>query len=275
MPATTPTAGSRRRTPSVVWYLVIAFTWAWAWWLPAAFLLSEDSPFGLFHAAGGLGPAIAVVLLIRRQAQPARRAFARRVFDLHRITPRWWLAIAAVGAGPKLVAQGIAAGTGDAGFLESGTVGLGITGVVAFALAAGFAEEPGWRGVALDSLQPRWSWSVAAMIIGVAWAIWHLPLYFIDGTFHHDLGFASSGFWTTSLSLVPLSVLLAWIVNSTQGSICAAALTHALGNITGEALADDTLARAVEFAVIILAAAIVVTLRLMSKHATVASESTE
>lgn len=182
-----------RRSP-IAWYFSVAFAWAWSWWLPAAFLLSEDSPVGVFHAAGGLGPAVAVMLIVRGEPRAARRAFVRRVFDVRAIPSRWWLVIAAVGAGPKLVAQTVALGSGRAGFLESGTTAaLGVFGVVAFAVASGFAEEPGWRGVALDHLMPRWSWSVAGVAIGVAWAIWHVPLHFVDGTFHHDLGLASTG----------------------------------------------------------------------------------
>jgi membrane protease YdiL (CAAX protease family) len=78
---------------------------------------------------------------------------------------------------------------------------------VAFALAASFAEEPGWRGYALDRLGRR-PWR-AAVVISSVWAIWHLPLYAISGTFQHDdVGFATALFWIIRASFLPQTILM-------------------------------------------------------------------
>ena len=45
----------------------------------------------------------------------------------------------------------------------------------------GGQEELGWRGFALPRLQAAYGAFAASFIIGVVWAIWHFPLYLIDG----------------------------------------------------------------------------------------------
>jgi uncharacterized protein len=109
-----------------------------------------------------------------------------------------------------------------------------VAGVVAFALAAGLVEEPGWRGAASDAWQARTHPLGAALAIGVLWALWHLPLYFIEGTYQHGLGLGSTRFWLTNLVLVQLGVLYLWLANGSGGSILVAILAHAGFNIAGE-----------------------------------------
>ena len=39
-------------------------------------------------------------------------------------------------------------------------------------------EEIGWRGFALPRLQKRHNALIATLIVGILWALWHLPLVF-------------------------------------------------------------------------------------------------
>lgn len=48
-------------------------------------------------------------------------------------------------------------------------------------IVGGGLEEPGWRGVAQPELERRWSRWRAATVVGVIWALWHLPLFHIPG----------------------------------------------------------------------------------------------
>jgi len=49
------------------------------------------------------------------------------------------------------------------------------------ALFLGPLEEFGWRGFALPVLQRKLSPFWAGLILGVIWAVWHLPSLFISG----------------------------------------------------------------------------------------------
>ncbi|WP_256253107.1 CPBP family intramembrane glutamic endopeptidase [Paenibacillus sp. UNC496MF] len=51
-------------------------------------------------------------------------------------------------------------------------------------LGGPFGEEPGWRGYALPKLQEKYRILGASLILGVLWTMWHLPFFFIQGTFN-------------------------------------------------------------------------------------------
>lgn len=78
------------------------------------------------------------------------------------------------------------------------------------AVVGGGLEEPGWRGFALPRLQERRSPVVATLILGLAWGIWHVPLY------------GPAGF------IVPLvlAFFYTWLYNRT-GSVLLCLILHA------------------------------------------------
>ena len=45
---------------------------------------------------------------------------------------------------------------------------------------AGGMEEPGWRGFLQPALEKKFSMLIASSITGLAWACWHIPLWFYD-----------------------------------------------------------------------------------------------
>ncbi|TYL35859.1 CPBP family intramembrane metalloprotease domain-containing protein, partial [Natronococcus pandeyae] len=95
-------------------------------------------------------------------------------------------------------------------------------------------EELGWRGYALDGLQARWNALGASLILGVAWAAWHVPLFFMIGTYQAELGVLTLPFWEFIFGATITSVLYTWIYNHTGRSILGAVLFHFSGNFSGE-----------------------------------------
>jgi membrane protease YdiL (CAAX protease family) len=94
-------------------------------------------------------------------------------------------------------------------------------------------EEFGWRGFAMPRLQARHSALVASLIVGVIWAIWHIPLSFTQGTIQSR--------WAAEVGLIPAilgysafvivwAVQYAWVFNNTKGSVLLAAFQHGAVN---------------------------------------------
>jgi uncharacterized protein len=224
------------RSRQVAWYFALAIGWTWA--VLGVALLSGASatepPTSWLRLVAGVGPILAAAVLLKRWS-PAeeRHRFWRRVVDFRHVNLGWWTIVVVAAAGPGVVAWAL---TGDRAFDVTGVGAIG--GVVAFALAAAFVEEPGWRGYALDRLR-RWPLRAAA-VITVGWAVWHFPLYAIQGTFQHDVGFGTTFFWILQVSFLPQTMLMIWILEHTRPSILPAVAFHALVNISGELLAYTT-----------------------------------
>lgn len=115
--------------------------------------------------------------------------------------------------------------------LLSNPLHLFVNVVMTFALGP-FPEELGWRGYALDRLQARRTALGASLLLGMAWAAWHLPLFFVKGSYQNGLGFGSAGFWLYGLTAVSASVLLTFVYNSNDRSVLSAILLHFVLNST-------------------------------------------
>jgi membrane protease YdiL (CAAX protease family) len=86
-------------------------------------------------------------------------------------------------------------------------------------------EEIGWRGYALPKLQSGYSALVSSVILGGIWALWHLPLFF-----NPDSGYSNTPFWAFLIFILPVSILITWIFNSTGGSTLMIMILHAMLN---------------------------------------------
>ena len=95
-------------------------------------------------------------------------------------------------------------------------------------------EEMAWRGIALDGLQRVRNAFSASVFLGVMWTLWHLPLFFIEGTYQYGLGVGTDGFWLYMLDKVPVSIVMTWIFNNNRRSTAAAVLLHFMINFVGE-----------------------------------------
>lgn len=238
-----PTIGNTSVSAGNPWiFFGVTFAITWGCWLAAiVFRVSFDSATGLLLLLSGLlGPGaagIAFVYLV--YDEPGRTDFWDRVTDVRRISARWFLVIlllspvvVSTAAVADLVLGGTSVSLGEWVY-EVDTNPIAFLPTLFFATLPPLLEELGWRGYALDRLQLKRSALVSSLILGVVWAVWHLPLFFIEGSYQHDMvGFGTLEFWMFMVGIVPLSVAFTWVYNNTARSIFAVIVLHGWTNFT-------------------------------------------
>jgi uncharacterized protein len=249
-----------RLTVPLLPFVLFTFAWTWTMWgtAVASGLTIDASPGAGLYLLGVFGPLVGAAWVMRRGGRLYRREFLRRLWDPRVIGRRWWLALAAVVAGPAALG-GVTAGMSDAPATVPDYSFGAIVAMGMVALVAGVAEEPGWRGAAADIWQTRAHPVWAAAGIGTLWSLWHLPLHFLQGTWYHGMGLGSVRFWLIHLLLVQLGVLFVWLSNGSGGSILIAILAHAGFNVAMGLGPESLMRDAVAFIVITAATIAVIT----------------
>lgn len=92
----------------------------------------------------------------------------------------------------------------------------------------GALEEFGWRGFLQPALQKRVTPVLAALLVGSIWACWHLPSYLMGHLGSNPLGLFV-------LHLLPMSVIMAWLYNRSEG-LLPVLVFHAAHNAPGNVL---------------------------------------
>jgi membrane protease YdiL (CAAX protease family) len=239
-----PTA-DRSPIRSTVAFFALTLAASWLAWVPfvATELTALSIPDALTLPAivvGGFGPAIAAVVLTWRGEERVRDLLSG-LFDW-RQRPRWYLFAFGVPVALVAVATGLYAALGnptDPSVLPRRLAALPVQFAFVFLLGGG-QEEIGWRGYALPRLQTRYSGTTASLVVGGAWALWHLPLFLVPASSQYG-----QAFLPYALAVLGFSLLLTWLYNATGGSVLLAMCLHAAINassslypIPAAALAD-------------------------------------
>lgn len=94
-------------------------------------------------------------------------------------------------------------------------------------------EELGFRGFAQREAQKRYSPLIASLLVGLAWAVWHVPVWLTAGG-----PTAEAPVVLLLLDIVGVSVVYAWVYNRTAQSVLFVSLLHAAGNAVGLVAAE-------------------------------------
>ncbi|MCG5435407.1 CPBP family intramembrane glutamic endopeptidase [Micromonospora foliorum] len=209
------TATSARQHDGLTTFWIVTFAWAFAFWL-FAITLDEPamtSPTLVPYLLGGFGPAIgAIAVRIRRHRR--RQPIPAHTVRL-RLRPRlfWALPMLALASGTVLAAVLLAEFLGGPALsLTEGreliaTAGGTVPFLISMLIGGPLAEEPGWRGTAYPRLRASMSRLHAGLLLGAAWAVWHLPLFFINGTLQSEFGLVSWSGLLFTLSVFPMALL--------------------------------------------------------------------
>ena len=207
-------------------YTTVTYTITWSLWgVWAAVGVGSPLAATVLFSLGGLGPFAASILLVQHTRQSVR-SWLGRLFRV-RGPARYYLLAVVLPAILVTVAGATHVLVFDAEVTPEAVpvaveypIFLGLV-----LLFGGGFEEPGWRGYLLPVLRAEYSALTSALLVGVVWAVWHLPLFFIPGSVQQEI---SPGLYL--LQIIALSVALTWITNAVDGSVLPAMLLHAGGN---------------------------------------------
>lgn len=216
---------------------------------PAISMLVLSMTFGfapaLAVAAGWLSPAwiqlgalsasLAAIALVQIEGRKGglRELLSRAL--IWRVGIRWWLFALFFMVVPSVAALYLYRLLGGPAVDWSGLEPLYkiVPMFIFLTIAAGIGEEFGWRGFLLPRLQTRHSALVSGLIIGVAWATWHVPMFFIEGTGQYEHGLAGGllpAILGYAVFVIVQSVQFTWLFNNTKGSVLLAAVFHGASN---------------------------------------------
>lgn len=207
-------------------FFIIAFGWSWFFWaLQILGINLYVAPFGPFVGA--------FILTYLKTGVAGTRDLLKKGFD-PRIGKVWYLPILLLW--PSIAGLSLlGASWSGAHIPELAVLSQPLLAVWNFIyilfLGGPLQEEFGWRGYALPRLQANRSALSSSVILGLLWAVWHLPLNFMYWLGpQYEIGL--SMFLSTLTLFVFVSILFTWIYNNTGGSIFASMVFHTMLNLS-------------------------------------------
>lgn len=235
-PTSPPASPSTPRPPSALGPLAVFFAIAYATSFLGGYLSTAyPSPWWILFV---YGPFVAgLVVTLRESGRQGVRAWLGRIVRW-RVGAGWYAAALLLPMALQGAALAVNRSFGaaiDTAALPTAARDL-VPQLLVLVLFIGLAEEPGFRGYALQRLLPGRPALGAALIVGALHAVWHLPL-FVQGS--------------EPLTIVPIivagAVLIGWVYVGTGGSVLLTMLMHASVNagsaFVGQLLAPADLAR--------------------------------
>jgi membrane protease YdiL (CAAX protease family) len=221
-------------------FFVMAYAFTWIVWAP--WVLGQDGagllPIEIPQAASGYlnaaailaGPTLAAFIMTAtiEGRGGVRRLLGRLV--LWRVGIRWYL-FALLGV-PLTMLVGTMVYSGELpnlGALGGPSYLLSYLGTFALVVVLGgpLFEEIGWRGFALPRMERLHGALLASLILGVLWALWHLPEFLVPSWAASSGGGGLVGITLFTLTALTFTVVITWVFNNTRASLLLAVLFHA------------------------------------------------
>jgi len=205
-------------------FFIITFLWTWAFWLPWIFVGHGHATMSL----GAFGPVIGVLISLRTlNGKGSIKNFFKSFISL-KFGLKVWLTIFIVLVLSIIIGYIIPKLYGKnetPPYLPS--IYLFPLFLLQMILLGGGQEEIGWRGYILPYLEKKYGLNIGSLILGVIWAVWHLPLWFIPGTSQQ----AYMNFFAFSFSCIGLSYIFSWIIAVSCNRLLSGVIIHGSVNV--------------------------------------------
>jgi membrane protease YdiL (CAAX protease family) len=215
-------------------FILLTYAVTWTFFISAGAIAHETAPTdglasvpALLVFFGTITPAlVALVITARAAGTSTAWALFRRVFQWQ-AGPRWYVFAVSYMATIKLaVALAHRMMTGSWPPFDRQSFGI-IIGSIIISTPFQSGEEIGWRGYALPLLAQRIGFARGSVLLGLVWACWHLPLFFLPIPGNDEYG---QSFPVWALGVTALSVAFVWLYTNTNGNLLPTMLMHSAVN---------------------------------------------
>ena len=226
----------KEETMNLIIFFILSFLISWLLWIPSVLVTAGIIASGPIQILGNFavfGPFIAAFVLSSMRAEKGE---AKRLFLSgwnFKFDKKWIMALFI-----PIIISGLALLI--VSFIEpmdrfqyAPPIIMWIPNFFLYYFIGGpFTEEYGWRGYALDRLQAKYNSLYTSLILGFIWGLWHLPLFFIEGTVQSYIPI-----YEFVLVQMLSSVLYTWILNNNRDeegnvNVFLAIMYHAMGNFS-------------------------------------------
>lgn len=216
-------------------FFVITFLWSWLLWLP--FVLAgleiwnwNESLRSILSMPaillGAFGPGIGALYSISTlQGKSAIKPFLKTFLAID-FGWKIWLAVLAVPGLANFLAWYLP------GFFGYERLPMLLPTIYVFPIYwllmiffGGGQEEVGWRGYIMPYLESKFGLWYGNILLGIIWAIWHAPLWFIADSFQIYMPFTAF-----LIGCIGLSFFLSWVVKASHQKPMSALVAHGTAN---------------------------------------------
>lgn len=245
-------------------YFILTFVVTWGFWLTAIALNSEESSI-MIMILGMFSPAVVSIIMILKSKDSTlvgdfkEKCFNLKKCNLANITIAMLIFLVAVGVS-ILLSVCFGQSLNQFSFAEDFSfTGISILASVSILFFASIVEELGWRGYGVDAIAQSSTWFKATLIFSVLWACWHIPLFWIPGTYQCGLRETSMWFMLNFIvSIMPLAFIITWVYLKNEKNIFACAFIHMFINFVQEKVAMTAITKCVETFVLAAVAIVIV-----------------
>ncbi len=216
-------------------FFVWTFLWSWIVWAPLALAglgvvpLDADLVASLALPAamlGAFGPAVGAVIAIwTLEGRAALGRFLRRFASL-RFGWRAWTAMLVLLGALSAVAWYLPELFGEPRLpMLLPTAAAFPVWLVLMTLLGGGQEEVGWRAYVLEPLERRYGLWGGNVVLGLVWALWHLPLWFVPGSSQEHMPVIAF-----TMGTIGLSFFFSWVLKASGGRPLSGLVAHGAYN---------------------------------------------
>lgn len=245
-------------------FYIIVFALTWGFWF-LSLLFKDNTPLlFLFMLLGLIMPAAtAVVTVLTSKNKMLIGDLKRKIIGFYRIKPLYLLlpvllfaAVVACSIGTSVLFGG---SPDQFAFTDGFSFSIGGTSALLTILLASVIEELGWRGYGEDAVGYYHNWFKESIIFGVVWACWHIPLFWIPGTYHYGLRELGVVYVLNFLvSAVFVDFIQTWVYVKNNRSMLATIIFHLFLNLMQEKIAMTPETKIIETLFVLIASIIVV-----------------